>query len=117
MNTMSNACLICHDKDKGQTELRQIEEMLKIVKDIPVKHTGKHLQWGTHFRCKYGIYCNEMKRTENLCRMKEEEFERKFDVNCLSDEQIHKLLTLSRGYFPSVYHLIDTEWRIYKAHN
>ena len=102
---MNNLCRVCRETKPDQilNQLRCIQSLLRNVE--PTSNHRYRFNWNYNFKCKYSLPCNKFSSTERNIKNIINDIEDKL-VTIAKDEDgkiYHNVLSLIRGYFPSVY--------------
>ncbi len=104
---MNNICLICHKDNSLEMIVKNLERLL-ISAD---SYDGKipYFNWQINLKCKYGMYCSDLKRTEiKLNRILTQLEPKIMTVITTQDQHLYfELLKYLRGYFPAVYNQVE----------
>lgn len=108
----NNTCHICNE-NRPHIMLSQLTNIQSLVRHIePTKNYRYHFNWNVNFRCKYGLRCTKYNHIETRIASIIDDIEGRLVTIALENDDIYyRVITLLRGYFPSVCTELN---RIYK---
>jgi len=116
----SNACLVCKQKNSNTTNtiLKKIQDILN-REDFLDKRLNHYINFnfGSIERCKLRMNCNDLIRKNNEFRHLTCDISNKLSLYIeYSDfHNVHEILQLLRGYFPSAYRQLEIEYHKHES--
>lgn len=124
MNTINAhmaLCVMCHKKNDTTLihQLQHIEQEIKKRNIIPSNKYQYKFMWGINPHCSYGLSCHQLHDIRNKANTIARRIEPYLISIALSDDEqfYYTILQYMRGYFPSVYHLMEHTHMKYKHNN
>lgn len=111
-----NPCLVCRQKQQS-VKLMQLQRLQTLFRgtSLTVSKRAKRLYWNWDIqeRCRYGMFCPELKRQEIAARQLVDTVETYFAalIEEQDDALYHQTLEMLRGHFPRVYRELERQYQ------
>lgn len=107
-------CMMCHQGTNWFLE-EKIRKMEFLLRDVPKTEKETHFLWSFHSHCRYGLYCEKLRKFDSECEKRAKRLEGKLLTVALKYDDYkslyHTILSLLRGDFPAVYREMEANKR------
>lgn len=103
----NKVCLTCHKDNSIEMTVRNLDRLL--ARTDSYEGRIPYFNWNVQLKCKYGMYCSDLKQTEHRLTQILTKLEPKImTIVTTKDELLYfPLLRNLQGYFPAVYKQVE----------